>query len=102
MDCGKESVKGAKGVSSAWEGCDYAFGVGWSGQVGPAHESRQDNDGFFRPQTLSKLFDLAPSEIAMLRRSKAHCLTLPPWIWMSKLRDCPLLWYLLSVSSRWF
>lgn len=45
---------------------------------------------------------LAPSEIAMLRRSKAHCLTLLPWIWMSKLLDCPLLWYLLSVSSQWF
>lgn len=60
MDRGKESVKWAKGVSSALGRVWSWFWVGWSGQAGLAHEGRQDNDGFFRPQTLSKRFDLGP------------------------------------------
>ena len=45
---------------------------------------------------------LAPSEIAMLRRSKAHCLTLLPWIWMSNYGTAFSFDNLFSVSSRWF
>ena len=56
MDHGKESVEWTKGVCSALGRVWLWFWVGWSGQVGLAHESRQDNDSFCRPHTPSKLF----------------------------------------------